>query len=356
MKKMMKLAAMVLAGAMAMTGCSSAGKAESTQTAAKEAAETGSTADTAAPQTDGAGTAEKTGASWPAKQISIICPYSAGGAADTVSRAVAAELQNVLGVPVVVVNKTGAAGAVGIEEGKSAAADGYTVTYVPVESTFLKFLGTAEATAEDFQLFGRVMLMPASIVVRADSEWETLDDFLAYAKANPGKVTVGNPGAGSNWYMAVKALEKAADASFTHVPFDGSSAAITGLLGKNVTAVSIAPGEAAANIAEGGDLKVLALLSGEKSATYPDIPLAKDMGYDVSFQGWASFGVPLNTPAEVVNALEEALAKAADTDTVKDVLSTKGFDYAYLNAKEMTDFAASEQVKYEAIIKELGLN
>ena len=195
----------------------------------------------------------------------------------------------------------------------------------------------------------------ASIVVRADSQWNTLDEFISYAKDHPAEITVGNPGSGSNFYMAAKALEHEAGVQFTHVPFDGSSATITALLGGNISAASIAPGEAAANIGEGGDLKVLSLLSGNASTTFPEIPVAKDLGYNVSFQGWASFGVPLNTPEDVVKILEEGLAKAADTDTVKNVLSTKGFDYAYLNAADMTAFAKEEQAKYENIVTELEL-
>lgn len=349
MKK--KMLSMVLAGVLAASvmGCSSGTKTEA------PAAGTTAAQETTAAAAEKADTAQKSDGSYPSKQISIICPYSAGGAADTVSRAVAAELQNNLGVPVVVVNKTGAAGAVGLAEGKAAAADGYTITYIPVESTFLKYLDMSDVTADDFMLLGRVMQMPASIVVKADAQWNTLDEFINYAKDHPAEITVGNPGSGSNFYMAAKALEHEAGVQFTHVPFDGSSAAITALLGGNISAASIAPGEAAANIGEGGDLKVLSLLSGSASTTFPEIPVAKDMGYNVSFQGWASFGVPLNTPDDVVKTLEDALAKAADTDTVKNILSTKGFDYAYLNAADMTAFAKEEQTKYEKIISELGL-
>lgn len=342
MKKKMTGLLLTVAMAVSMAGCG----AKNDTTAATET----TAAETTAAEVKGGNDGE-----FPSKQISIICPYSAGGAADTVSRAVAAEMQNTLGVPVVVVNKTGAAGAVGMAEGKSAKADGYTITYVPVESTFLKFLDMSDVTASDFKLIGRVMTMPASIVVKADSQWNTLDEFVAYAKEHPAEITVGNPGSGSNFYMAAKALENAADVTFTHVPFEGSSAAITALLGGNITAASIAPGEAAANIGENGDLKVLALLSGEASSAFPEIPVAKDLGYDVSFQGWASFGVPTGTPDDIVEVLENALAEAADTDTVKNVLETKGFDFAYLNGADMTAFANEEQTKYEDIISKLGL-
>lgn len=349
MKK--KMLSVALAGVLAtvVMGCASG---NGTSTPSKEVLATN---ENTVADTENSDSTEKTDGNYPTKQISIICPYSAGGAADTVSRAVAAELQNNLGVPVVVVNKTGAAGAVGLAEGKAATPDGYTITYIPVESTFLKYLGMSDVTADDFELLGRVMQMPASILVRADSQWNTLDEFISYAKDHPAEITVGNPGSGSNFYMAAKALEHEAGVQFTHVPFDGSSAAITALLGGNISAASIAPGEAAANIGEGGDLKVLSLLSGNASTTFPEIPVAKDLGYNVSFQGWASFGVPLNTPEDVVKILEEGLAKAADTDTVKNVLSTKGFDYAYLNAADMTAFAKEEQAKYENIVTELEL-
>ena len=124
---------------------------------------------------------------FPRKQIQIVVPYAPGGASDVVARIYGKELEKELGKPVVIVNKTGASGAVGLESVKNSRPDGYTMSYMPVESTMISALGLSDISSNDFSFVCRVMTIPAAITVKADAPWNTLEEFIAYAKENPEK-------------------------------------------------------------------------------------------------------------------------------------------------------------------------
>lgn len=128
------------------------------------------------------------------KQVSLIVPYSAGGASDTVARIYASELEQSLGTSIVVSNVTGASGAIGLEQVRNSNPDGYTIAYMPVESTMLKALGFTDLSTDDFRFIGRAMTIPAAVTVRADAPWDTFEDFVNYAKEHPGEIQVGNSG------------------------------------------------------------------------------------------------------------------------------------------------------------------
>ncbi len=299
-----------------------------------------------------AGTTASAAAKFPRKQIQIVVPYAPGGASDTVARIYGKELEKQLGKPVVVVNRTGASGAVGLESVKNSRPDGYTMSYMPVESTMISALGLSDISSDDFTFVCRIMTIPAAITVSKDAKWNTLDDFLKYAKENPGKVTVGNSGPGSIWNVAAASLEQAAGVKFNHVPFDGAAPAVAALLGKNIDAVAVSPSEVKSNV-DSGQFKVLAVLGDKRSSVVPDVKTSKELGYDVSAMGWGGFAVPKGTPADVVKILDDASAKVAQSQALKDLLAQRGFEYAYLNGKDMDKFAKSQLESYKVLIPKL---
>ena len=279
------------------------------------------------------------------KQITIVCRYAAGGASDTTSRIFASEFEKAIGTTVVVQNSTGAGGAVGLETVRQSKPDGYTIAYMPVESTMMAALGYTDLTCEDFKFLGRAMTIPAAITVKADSEWKTFDDFLKYAKEHPGEVRVGNSGTGSIWHIAAASVEKTCDVEFNHVPFsDGAAAAVTALLGGNIEAVAVSPSEVYTNV-ESGDLRTLCVLGEERSTVLPDVPTAKELGYDITIQGWGGFAVPKDTPEDVIAVEEKAAKTAINSDSMKDLLTTKGYEFAYLSGEDM-DAAAKKDLDY----------
>lgn len=229
------------------------------------------------------------------KQISLIVPYSAGGASDTTARIYAAELEKALGATIVVSNVTGASGAIGLEQVRNANPDGYTMAYMPVESTMLRSLGFTDLSTDDFKFVGRAMTIPAAVTVRADAPWNTFQEFVDYAKEHPGEIQVGNSGTGSIWHIAAASIEDKCGIEFTHVPFDGAAPAVAALLGGNIQAVTVSPSEVKNNV-DSGDFKVLCVLGEGRSSVVPDVQTATEMGIDITIQGWGGFAVPKDTP------------------------------------------------------------
>ena len=287
-------------------------------------------------------------------QISLIVPYSAGGASDTTARIYATELEKALNGTVVVSNVTGASGAIGLEQVRNSNADGYTIAYMPVESTMLRALGFTDLSTDDFKFIGRAMTIPAAVTVRADAPWNTLQEFIDYAKEHPGEVQVGNSGTGSIWHVAAASIEDKCGVQFTHVPFDGAAPAVAALLGNNIQAVTVSPSEVKTNV-DSGDFKVLGILGEGRSSVVPDVETAQEMGIDITIQGWGGFAVPKDTPQEIVDVLVAASETAINSDAVKDLLAERGFEHAYLNGADMDAKAAEELAYYSELIPNLGI-
>ena len=288
------------------------------------------------------------------KQVSLIVPYSAGGASDTVARIYASELEQSLGTSIVVSNVTGASGAIGLEQVRNSNPDGYTIAYMPVESTMLKALGFTDLSTDDFRFIGRARTIPAAVTVRADAPWDTFEDFVNYAKEHPGEIQVGNSGTGSIWHIAAASIEKECGVQFTHVPFDGAAPAVAALLGGNIQAVTVSPSEVKNNV-DSGDFKVLCVLGESRSSVVPDVPTAQELGIDITIQGWGGFAVPKDTPQAIVDILEEASEVAINSDSVKQTLADRGYEHAYLNGADMDAKAAEELAYYSELIPELGI-
>ena len=288
------------------------------------------------------------------KQISLIVPYSAGGASDTTARIYAAELEKALGATIVVSNVTGASGAIGLEQVRNANPDGYTMAYMPVESTMLRSLGFTDLSTDDFKFVGRAMTIPAAVTVRADAPWNTFQEFVDYAKEHPGEIQVGNSGTGSIWHIAAASIEDKCGVEFTHVPFDGAAPAVAALLGGNIQAVTVSPSEVKNNV-DSGDFKVLCVLGEGRSSVVPDVQTATEMGIDITIQGWGGFAVPKDTPQEIVDILEAASETAINSDAVKELLAERGFEHAYLNGSDMDAKAAAELAYYSELIPKLGI-
>lgn len=288
------------------------------------------------------------------KQVSLIVPYSAGGASDTVARIYASELEQSLGTSIVVSNVTGASGAIGLEQVRNSNPDGYTIAYMPVESTMLKALGFTDLSTDDFRFIGRAMTIPAAVTVRADAPWDTFEDFVNYAKEHPGEIQVGNSGTGSIWHIAAASIEKECGVQFTHVPFDGAAPAVAALLGGNIQAVTVSPSEVKNNV-DSGDFKVLCVLGESNSSVVPDVPTAQELGIDITIQGWGGFAVPKDTPQAVIDILEKASETAINSDSVKKTLADRGYEHAYLSGSDMDQKASEELAYYSELIPELGI-
>lgn len=293
-------------------------------------------------------------AGYPTKPIELTVPYAAGGGTDLVARAYADAAKKHLPQSMGVVNKTGGAGAVGLTEIMAARADGYRIGMGTVELTMLPHMGIARFTADDFTPIARLNAEPSAITVNVDSPFKTFEDFLANAKANPGKVRIGNSGTGAIWHLAAAALQEKTGASFSHIPYDGANPAVTALLGNHIEAVSVSPAEVVNHVAA-GKLRILAVMGDERSAAFPEVPTVKEKGIDLSVYTWRGIVVPKKTPQAVVDALREASKATANEPAFKETLTKMNLTLAYADGPEFGEMIKKDNAFFKDLMTKLGM-
>ncbi|MCM3715395.1 tripartite tricarboxylate transporter substrate binding protein [Alkalihalobacillus oceani] len=317
----------------------------------------GEPADTEEPAENGEDTTTESESetSFPEQNITLIVPFDAGGGTDATARALASAAEKHLGVSVGVVNRTGGGGAVGMSEGANAAPDGYTVTMVTVELATLPHLGLAPITYENFAGIGQMNFDPAAVTVPADAPYDTLEEFIEYAKENPG-LQMGNSGTGSIWHLAGASIEQATGTEFNHVPYDGAAPAVTALLGGHIDVVPVSPAEVLTHV-EAGTLKTLAVMSNERSPAMPDVPTFAELGIDAVAVGpWRGLTVPKDTPPEVIEVLTEAFSKGAQEEEFIEFMDNNGLGIVILDGPEFEAMMQESHDFYGELIPELGLN
>lgn len=231
---------------------------------------------------------EEAGSAFPENDIRLIIQANPGGGSDLSSRALATELEKILGVSVIPENMPGAAGALAMEYVGAQDPDGYVIGFAPVEIAMLNTTQSANVLPDDFDLLGQIMLAPGVVTVGANSGIETLEDLVSRAKASA--VTVANSGAGSIWEAATIGLGDATDAAFTPVPYDGGATAVAAAAsGETVAAVS-GLGEA---LAQGEAVRILAVMNDVRHPDAEDVETVEEaIGEDVIFGGWGGIYAP----------------------------------------------------------------
>lgn len=293
-------------------------------------------------------------AKYPSKQIDLVVPYSAGGGTDLVARAFADAAKSHLPVSIGVINKPGGSGAIGFTEIATARPNGYKIGLGTVELTTLPSLGMVSFKTDSFKPIARLNADPAAITVSADAPWNTIEEFLQWAKENPGKARIGNSGTGAIWHLAAAALEDKAGVKFTHVPYDGAAPAVTGLLGKHIEAVAVSPGEVI-NHVKGGKLKTLAIMADERMKSMPDVPTLKEKGIDLSIGTWRGLIVPQKTPQDIVDTLSVAAKATAEEPAFQDALNKLNLNYAWLEGPAFQQQINEQQAYFAELLTKLGL-
>ncbi len=294
-------------------------------------------------------------AAYPEKEITIVVPHSPGGGTDTTTRFLAKVMEKYVDVPVVVINKTGAGGAVGMAYAINQKADGYTVAVPTVEVTMLPHLGLAPFTIDDFAPAALVTNIPSAVAVNADSEFRTFDELIDYAKANPGKVRTGNSGTGAIWNMVALGIEDLTGVKFTHVPFDGGAPAATALLGGHIEMVTIGQGEVYPHY-EAGKMRALAVTSMKPLSNYPGVPTLQELGVDIPpLGGWISLAFPAKTDPEVVKAFSALVKQAMDDPEFGEFLEKRAYTNDYMDPAATTEFWKGQNTFFKNLIEKLGL-
>jgi len=250
-------------------------------------------------------------AEYPEQPITMIIPFAAGGGTDASGRTIARFLEKQLGKPVVVVNRAGAGGELGLAELAKAKPDGYTIGLINTPGIVtIPIERQAQFKIEDFTFIAGMVEDPATLNVLGNSEIKSIEDLVTAAKANPGRVTVGTQGVGSAGHIAVMLFENAAGIDLLPVPFDGASTARNALLSGEIQVSSANLGEAV-TFSQGVDWRILGVMADERASIAPDVPTFKEAGYPVVGGSIRGLGAPAGLPADVLAKLSAAVEAVA---------------------------------------------
>ncbi|MFB0520107.1 MAG: tripartite tricarboxylate transporter substrate binding protein [Desulfatiglandales bacterium] len=296
-------------------------------------------------------------AGYPERPITLICPWSAGGGTDRISRMVAVLLEKDMGKPVTVVNRTGGGGAVGHTAGATAKPDGYTITMQTVEILMMHWMGLANVSYKDYRNVCQISSDPAGIIVKADAPWNSVKELQEYIKANPGKLKASGTAKGGIWDLARAGWLKKAGLSLDAVPWvpsAGAAPALQELVAGGVNIVTCQVTEAGPLI-DAGKLKALATMSDERNPLYPEVPTLKELGIDWTAETFKVIGVPKKTPDSVANILEKSFEKMVKSKEYLDFMKKNGFGVVWRSSADVEKYLAEADKFMGQLMKEAGL-
>jgi tripartite-type tricarboxylate transporter receptor subunit TctC len=293
---------------------------------------------------------------YPEKAVTIICPWAAGGGTDALARFMADQFQQKLGQPFVVVNKTGGNGATGHTAGALAKPDGYTITLCTIELANMHWMGLTDLTVDNFDYVMQLNQDPASVCVKADAPWTTLQELLDDIKNNPGKYMFSASSTGGIWDLSRIGMLNAAGLpvdSVKWIPTTGAAPSITELLGGHVDVYTGSLPEAKSQI-DAGLLRPLAIMADERDPNFPNVPTLKELGIDWSSGTWRGLVVPKGTPTEIINLLYNTALEITNSTEFKDFMSQRGFGIQIKNPAEFETFAKEQDTTWKTILELAG--
>jgi tripartite-type tricarboxylate transporter receptor subunit TctC len=296
---------------------------------------------------------------FPTRPINMVVPFPPGGVADQTGRPTAAAMEKILKQPVVVNNKPGAGGAVGMASVATARADGYTI---------MMALSSISIIPEADKLFGRqpayqmdqlapialVSADPTVLVVAADAPWKSVQDLVEEAKKRPGEISFSSSGVYGTLHMAMEMFAASAGIKLKHVPFNGGGPALTALLGNHVQALASGPGPVIPQI-KAGKLKALASWGDQRLAAMPDVPTFKELGFrDVEFYIWSGVFAPVKTPEPIQKTLRDAVAQAVKDPEFVSAMEKLETPIVYKDAPEFRQFWDADAKRLAEAVARVG--
>jgi tripartite-type tricarboxylate transporter receptor subunit TctC len=295
---------------------------------------------------------------YPNKPIQMVVPFPPGGVADITGRPTAQIMSKMLKQPIVIVNKPGAGGAIGMATVAKGRPDGYTllmalssVSIIPVAE---RLQGrTPSYSLKELAPIALISADPTVLVVRADGPYKTLKDFVAAAKANPGKINYSSSGVYGTLHVAMEIFADAAGIKLYHIPYQGGGPAVAALLGSQVEALASGPSAAIGQI-KGGRMRALAVWGDKRLASMPDVPSMKELGYNAEFYIWSGLFVPAGTPAAITTKLRNTVRQVVSEPEFKDAMAKIETPIAYLDAPEFAKFVERDAKRLEAAVVRIG--
>jgi tripartite-type tricarboxylate transporter receptor subunit TctC len=295
---------------------------------------------------------------YPSKPITMVLPFPPGGVAEIVGRPLASLMEKTLKQPVILINRPGAGGAVGMASVARGPADGYTIlmglssiSIFPVSDR----INGKEPPYElkDFAPIALVTADPTVLVVRADGPYKTVKDFVEAAKAQPGKINYSSSGVYGTLHVAMEMFANAAGIKLFHIPYQGGGPAVTALLAGQVEASPQGPAAAIGHI-RAGKMRALATWGAERLKLLPEIPTFKELGYDAEFYIWSGLFAPAATPAPIVTKLRQAAREAATSPEFAAAMEKVSTPVSYLDAPEFQKYWERDAARLKVALEKIG--
>ena len=295
---------------------------------------------------------------YPSRPITMVVPFPPGGVADAVGRPVAEAMGRYLKQSVVVDNKGGAGGGIGMGQVAKAKPDGYTVLMALSSLVVLPEADKVLKRAPMFQLdqlkpIARFSADPTVLVVRAESPWKTYAEFMAYVKAHPAKVSFGSSGNYGTMHVPMEQLKAATSSFMLHVPYTGAGPAVMALLSGQIEALSTGPASVAQQI-KAGKLRALAHWGEGRLASLPEVPSLKELGVPIAYAQWSGLFVPAHTPAAVVEKLRQAAKFAAADARANQAMQASGSSFMFQDAPEFERYVQTDAKDMAALVQRIG--
>jgi tripartite-type tricarboxylate transporter receptor subunit TctC len=297
-------------------------------------------------------------ATFPTKPLTMVVPFPPGGLADLVGRPVAEAMGRDLGQPVVIENRGGAGGGIGMAHAAKAAPDGYTIL---MALSSYSVLPTADTVLGRPQMYAfnalrpiaRITADPTVLAVRADAPWKTVKDFVEDARKRPGAINFGSSGNYGTMHVPMEILKQVANVRMTHIPYTGAGPAIVALLGGQVDALSTGPATVLQHV-KAGKVRVLGHWGNSRLESMPEVPSLKQSGYDAEYAQWSGLFVPAGTPEPVVQRLRAAARAAANDPKVKEVITGAGSPILYQDTPDFEKYVESDVRRMTDVVKRIG--
>ena len=295
-------------------------------------------------------------AQYPDRPVAMLAGYPPGGLVDIVSRIVAEGMKPKFPKGINVVNRPGAAGSVAVAELVRSAPDGYTIVMTPHSALVIaaQLQDLAYKTPDDYDPFINLVAYYPMIAVRTESEYKTIEDLIADARKNPGKLRVGSPGEGTSSHLNLEEFMRHTGATMIHIPFQGWGQSSPALLGGHIEALVAQPGELRGAV-EGKRMRVLINFRPQRLPTFPDVPTAKERGWDVANGVWYMLMAPKGTPAPVVKVLHDAAKAAIDDPKFVQDMTGRGIDVDYRPGEALRADLWREYKLHTEILRRVGM-
>lgn len=295
---------------------------------------------------------------YPSRPVQLVVPFPPGGVADVVARAIAPSLERHLKQPIVIVNKSGAAGAVGMQVAATSKPDGYTLLLGLVSISSIpevdKLFGREpKYTRDDFVGIARISADPPILVVKADSPWKTVKDLVEDAKKRPGEIIYSSSGPYGASHVPMEMFMQAAGIKLRHLPTTGGGPATTAVLGGHAQMWASPPALAFPHI-RAGKMRVLASFGAQRLAALPDVPTLKELGYNVEYYLWAGLFAPKGVPAPALKIIQDVVRRAVQEPELRTAMEKVQTPIAYLEGDEFKKWWDQDAQMLAEAVRRIG--